>query len=65
MVGDVMGKGAEAASVTSLARHSMRTTALRARHPATMLNLLNEALLKESSEQPFATIAVFRMFNVQ
>jgi phosphoserine phosphatase RsbU/P len=60
VIGDVMGKGVEAATVTSLARHVLRTAALRSRRPLSMLHVLNQALMREreNSDQPFATVAV-------
>lgn len=57
VIGDVMGKGALAAAVTSLARHALRTAALRARRPGTLLNVLNQALLREGEGRPFCTVA--------
>lgn len=57
VIGDVMGKGAEAATVTSLARHALRTVALRARRPSTMLTVLNQALLSEGAGRRFCTVA--------
>lgn len=57
VIGDVMGKGVEAAAVTSLVRHVIRTTALRSRRVSTLLQMLNEALCKEEGNTPFATVA--------
>jgi serine phosphatase RsbU (regulator of sigma subunit) len=45
LIGDVTGKGAEAASVTSIARHTLRAAALRDASPGDGLALLNELLL--------------------
>lgn len=44
-VGDVSGKGAEAAAVTGLARHTIRSAALWATGPADILTNLNQAML--------------------
>lgn len=44
-VGDVAGKGAEAAAVTALARYTLRTASMLDSCPARNLGLLNEALL--------------------
>lgn len=44
VIGDVQGKGTEAATVTGIARHTIRTAAMR-RNPAGSLHMLNEALL--------------------
>lgn len=55
VIGDVCGKGAEAAAVTALARYTVRAAALRARRPAVILSQLNEAMLHHDSERPFLT----------
>ena len=44
-VGDVSGKGARAAAVTGLARHTIRSAALWATSPADILTNLNRAML--------------------
>jgi PAS domain S-box-containing protein len=56
-VGDVCGKGPEAAAVTGLARHAIRTAALLGRAPAEVLGLLNDAVLGEYDGSTFATVA--------
>lgn len=45
MVGDVQGKGIEAATLIGLARHTLRAAALRGDDPADALTTLNRALL--------------------
>ena len=45
VIGDVQGKGTEAATVTGIARHTIRTAAMR-RNPTGSLRVLNEALLR-------------------
>ena len=45
VIGDVCGKGAEAAAVTALARYTIRTAAVRRRSPAAILRWLNDAML--------------------
>ena len=47
-LGDVCGKGPDAAAVTSLARYTMRTAAMLHEEPAAILLDLNAALLMES-----------------
>jgi serine phosphatase RsbU (regulator of sigma subunit) len=47
VIGDVSGKGAEAAAVTSLTRHTLRAAALRETAPSATLQLLNDALLAQ------------------
>jgi phosphoserine phosphatase RsbU/P len=49
-LGDVCGKGAEAAAVTSLARYTMRTAAMLNEGPWAILADLNEALRMEGDE---------------
>jgi serine phosphatase RsbU (regulator of sigma subunit) len=51
IVGDVQGKGVEAATLTSLARHTLRAGALAGREPAELLGQLNNALLYGQAEQ--------------
>ncbi|MDQ3145785.1 MAG: SpoIIE family protein phosphatase [Actinomycetota bacterium] len=45
VIGDVRGKGVEAASLTAAARHTLRSIALLESSPARMLDHLNEVLL--------------------
>ena len=47
VIGDVCGKGAEAAAVTALARYTIRAAAARRRSPAAILRWVNEAMLRE------------------
>jgi PAS domain S-box-containing protein len=49
LIGDVAGKGPEAAAVTSLARHTLRAMTLRGAGARECLHLLNDALLREPS----------------
>ena len=56
-VGDVCGKGASAATVTALARYTLRATALHEREPERILGVLNEALLRHAPDQRFCTVA--------
>jgi len=57
VIGDVCGKGAEAAAVTALARYTIRAAAARRRSPAAILRWVNEAMLREGTTR-FCTIAV-------
>lgn len=55
-VGDVCGKGADAAAVTAMARYTLRAaTAVGASDPARDLGLLNDALLAEETPERFLT----------
>ena len=51
MVGDVQGKGIEAAALTSTARHTLRTAALAGNSPAEMMSRVNDALLYADAER--------------
>jgi serine phosphatase RsbU (regulator of sigma subunit) len=55
VLGDVSGKGVEAAVVTSLARHTLRAAALNSRAPADLLSILNTALLEQTEPDRFVT----------
>ena len=57
VIGDVCGKGAEAAAVTALARYTIRTAAVRRRSPAAILRWLNDAMCREDLNGRFCTIA--------
>jgi len=58
LVGDVAGKGAAAAVLTGLARHTLRAIALREERPEAMLRFLNEALRRQSVENAFCTVGL-------
>ena len=51
IVGDVQGKGIAAATLTSLARHTLRAGALAGQPPSALLGHLNRALLYGQAEQ--------------
>jgi PAS domain S-box-containing protein len=55
VIGDVCGKGAEAAAVTALARYTIRATALHDPTPVSVLRELNAALLGQPSDFRFCT----------
>jgi hypothetical protein len=62
VVGDVCGKGVEAAVLTGQARQSVRTAALVDRDPAAVLALLNEALLqRDTGAGAFVTVVCGRL----
>jgi len=60
-IGDVCGKGAAAAAITGLARHTLRATAFREPSPRAILERLNRALLREVREESFCTVAAGRL----
>jgi PAS domain S-box-containing protein len=57
VMGDVCGKGPDAAAVTALARYTLRAAAMRERLPSRSLSLLNEALLRQRNDRRFCTVA--------
>ncbi|MBB0245646.1 SpoIIE family protein phosphatase, partial [Streptomyces alkaliphilus] len=62
VMGDVCGKGTEAAKVTALARYTLRAEATRALSPAVVFDRLNDALLAQRGGERFLTAvqATFR-----
>jgi sigma-B regulation protein RsbU (phosphoserine phosphatase) len=52
VLGDVCGKGAEAAAVTALVRYTMRAAAMQTRSPGRALSLLNRAMLEQQASDP-------------
>jgi PAS domain S-box-containing protein len=59
-IGDVQGKGPEAAAVTGLARYTIRAAARTERNPSRILRSLNEVILREWTDR-FATVALVRI----
>ncbi|HEX6584818.1 MAG TPA: SpoIIE family protein phosphatase [Thermoleophilaceae bacterium] len=57
VMGDVCGKGPDAAAVTALARYTLRAAAMRERLPSRSLTVLNEALLRQRNDRRFCTVA--------
>ncbi|MBW3609988.1 MAG: SpoIIE family protein phosphatase [Actinobacteria bacterium] len=59
VMGDVSGKGPQAATLTGLARYTVRAAAMRTRVPSRVLRLLNDALLQysEADDERFITVA--------
>jgi serine phosphatase RsbU (regulator of sigma subunit)/transcriptional regulator with GAF, ATPase, and Fis domain len=57
LVGDVCGKGLEAAALTGLARHTLRAVA-NVDRPSEALGQLNRALLRERIDGRFCTVAL-------
>jgi PAS domain S-box-containing protein len=60
VVGDVCGKGAEAAAVMGVARQTVRAAGLREDRPSAILEVLNEALLRDQTDL-FCTACDVRM----
>jgi serine phosphatase RsbU (regulator of sigma subunit) len=61
VVGDVCGKGAEAAALTAMVRHSIRALAFQLRSPAAVLGTVNEVMLSHDLLGRFATAIVARI----
>ena len=61
VVGDVCGKGTEAAAITGLARHTIRAVAMRESDPTKLLETLNEAMVRQPSDERFVTVAIARL----
>ncbi len=59
VIGDVCGKGAAAAALTALARHTVRTAsiALPDHRPADVMHALNDAVMKRAGSGQFCTVA--------
>lgn len=61
VVGDVCGKGPEAAAVTALVRHSIRAFAFVRPSPAQVLGAVNEVMLGHALSHRFATVVLARL----
>jgi sigma-B regulation protein RsbU (phosphoserine phosphatase) len=60
VIGDVCGKGVDAAVVTALVRHTVRALAVGHDEPSRMLDSLNEVLLHHETDR-FCTMALIRL----
>lgn len=58
VIGDVQGKGVEAATLIGLARHTLRSAILRLESPAVALATLNSALNAASTERSCTALCV-------
>ena len=56
VIGDVCGKGPEAAAITALARYTLRATAMIEQVPSRILATLNEAMLRQRDDRRFSTV---------
>ena len=64
VIGDVSGKGAEAAAVLALARYTIRAVAARESDPSAVLTWLNETMLRQRREREdykFCTVTYARL----
>lgn len=61
VIGDVCGKGAEAAALTALARHTIRAANVDLRKPRRILAFLNQIVMQGEHSERFITVAYCRM----
>src|SRR6185437_6432974 len=61
VIGDVCGKGPEAASLTALARYTLRAVARQATGPSDALQALNDAILEQRSDRRFMTAVLVEL----
>lgn len=61
VMGDVCGKGPDAAALAAVARHTVRAAAMRERRPSRVLERLNEAVLGDDSDERFCTAVYARV----
>lgn len=61
VVGDVCGRGPDAAALTGLMRHSVRTAVVREWAPSRVLAQTNEAVLDQIDDARFCTAAYLRV----
>ncbi|HEX4805506.1 MAG TPA: SpoIIE family protein phosphatase [Conexibacter sp.] len=61
ILGDVCGKGPQAAALTALARYTARAAALHTSEPGEILAQLNEAMLRSATDHRFATAFLARV----
>ena len=56
VVGDVCGKGAEAAALTAMVRYTIRAEAMHHAGPCDVLGALNDAILRHQADGRFCTV---------
>jgi serine phosphatase RsbU (regulator of sigma subunit)/anti-sigma regulatory factor (Ser/Thr protein kinase) len=61
VIGDVCGKGPESASLTALARYTLRAIGREPLEPSEALRTLNDAILEQRSDKRFMTVALARV----
>lgn len=61
VIGDVAGKGPDAAALTGLVRYTLRAEARHDSRPDRLLSVLNDAILDQRSDGRFCTIACARL----
>ena len=63
VIGDIVGKGAEAAALMGLARYTIRTAAMSEGRPSRILGTLNQAILRQTDDQRFCTACCVRLLR--
>ncbi len=63
VIGDIVGKGAEAAAMMALARYTIRTVAMSDSRPSGILGTLNRAILRQTDDQRFCTACCVRLLR--
>ncbi len=63
VVGDVQGKGAAAAVVTALVRHTVRAAAVLEQEPSEILDTVNTVMLRDATER-FCTLVLLRLMRI-
>jgi serine phosphatase RsbU (regulator of sigma subunit) len=61
LIGDVSGKGPEAAALTALVRYTLRAIAAPDKPPSEVLRLVNDAMLRQRSDSRFSTVSYARV----
>ncbi|HEX8066135.1 MAG TPA: SpoIIE family protein phosphatase [Thermoleophilaceae bacterium] len=56
-IGDVCGKGPDAAALTARVRYTLRAVTMHERRPGRVLELVNQAILRDGSEDRFCSAA--------
>jgi serine phosphatase RsbU (regulator of sigma subunit)/PAS domain-containing protein len=60
-LGDVCGKGPDAAALMGMVRHTIRAAAIRERAPARVLATVNAAVARQTSDEQFCTAVAARL----
>lgn len=60
-LGDVCGKGPDAAALMGMVRHTIRAAAIRERAPARVLATVNDSVGRQTSEHQFCTAVAARL----
>jgi integral membrane sensor domain MASE1 len=63
-VGDVVGKGAPAAALTAMARHTLRAAGLREGQPSRVLQSLNDAVRRQRQDKGALCTAAYATLDV-